>query len=49
MEANGFWIKPAQVKIKILPPVQTKDLDKEAMRQLEQTLRQTIEQEKAKL
>lgn len=34
MEANGGWMKPAQVRMTILPPVQTAGLDRAAQKAL---------------
>ncbi|MBE6033173.1 MAG: 1-acyl-sn-glycerol-3-phosphate acyltransferase [Clostridiales bacterium] len=34
MEANGFWIRPAEVKITVLPAIETASLSKEEMKHL---------------
>lgn len=49
MEAHGFWIHPATVRIKFLPPVHTAQLDREALKDLDTHIRQLIVEEKAKM
>lgn len=49
MEAHGFWIHPAKVKIKLLPPVQTQGLGREEIRALDDRIRQLIITEKEKM
>lgn len=46
MEQNGFWIKPATVTIKILPPIITKDMSREQLREIEGNVRDIIIREK---
>ncbi|WP_084509180.1 lysophospholipid acyltransferase family protein [Paenibacillus assamensis] len=43
MEANGFWISPAEVELTILPPVQVEGLSKEEMAELPERVRSLIE------
>lgn len=45
MGKGSLWIHPAQVSIKILPPVQTEELSKEQIRALPEQLRQMIAEE----
>ena len=47
MEAHGFWIHPAKVRIKLLPPVQTKGLSREEIHALDERVRQIIVDEKS--
>lgn len=49
MEAHGFWIHPAKVKIKLLPPVQTQGLSREEIRALDDSIRQLIITEKERM
>ena len=42
MEANKNWIKPAQVKVKILPAIDTKDMDKVELKGLSDVVREEI-------
>lgn len=42
MEANGFWIRPAEVNITILPPIETKLLSREETKQLGVKVRNMI-------
>ncbi|MEG0339827.1 MAG: lysophospholipid acyltransferase family protein [Oscillospiraceae bacterium] len=42
MEANNYWIHPAKVTMTILPPVETKDLTKEQIKELPSVIRQQI-------
>lgn len=49
MEAHGFWIHPARVRIKLLSPVQTKDLTREQTRALDEDIRRLIIAEKEKM
>ena len=49
MESQGFWIRPAKIKVKLLPPIATKDLDKEQIKALDEQVRQLIIEEKSKL
>jgi len=44
MEKNNYWIKPAKVQVKILPPVETKDLSREEVKGLGEQLRQMVAQ-----
>lgn len=49
MEANRMWIKPASVKLTILPPIETASMDKEQFRTLPQAIREQIIAEKSRL
>lgn len=49
MEAHGFWIHPAKVKIKLLAPVQTQGLSREEIRALDDSIRQLIITEKERM
>ena len=42
MEANHFWIHPAQVKVTIHPPVATKELGREGLRTLPDRIKEQI-------
>ena len=42
MEQNGFWIKPADVKVTILPAVETKDMEKEEIKELADKIKEQI-------
>lgn len=42
MEAHGFWIHPAHVRITILPPVATKELEKERTKAISDDVRHMI-------
>ncbi|WP_312640466.1 lysophospholipid acyltransferase family protein [Hydrogenoanaerobacterium sp.] len=42
MEANGNWIRPAEVNVKILPPVFTEGLSKEDAKDLPEQVRSLI-------
>lgn len=42
MEANGFWIHPAEVKMTVLPPIETGLLSKEEKKHLGVTVRNMI-------
>ena len=42
MEAQGFWIRPASVRVTIHPPVPTADLSREQMRSLPDQVHDTI-------
>lgn len=42
MEANGFWIRPAEVNIKILPAIHTKEMTRDELRELENRVRDII-------
>ncbi len=44
MEKNNYWIKPAKVQVKILPPVETKGLSREEVKGLGEQLRQMVAQ-----
>lgn len=44
MEANGNWIKPAEVTVTILPPVEVQGLSKEEMAELPERVRSIIAQ-----
>ncbi len=46
MEGNGMWIRPAAVRVTILPPVETKDLDRAALKHLGDEVRGRIVQAK---
>ncbi|MGI6031484.1 MAG: lysophospholipid acyltransferase family protein [Eubacteriales bacterium] len=45
MEANGNWIKPAHVQVRILPPVETEGLSREELGELCSQVQQSIEQQ----
>lgn len=45
MEAHGFWIHPASVRLTILPPVELTDMDREEKKQLHIRLHDQIEKE----
>lgn len=47
MEGNGMWIRPAQVTVTILPPVETKGLSREEVKALEETVQRRIAEAKA--
>ena len=42
MEANNYWIKPANVKVKILPAIETKDMDRTQLKGLADVVREEI-------
>lgn len=42
MEGNGMWIRPASVKLTILPPVPTEGMSREEIRALPEQLREQI-------
>ena len=42
MEANNYWIKPAKVKIKILPAIETKDMERARLKALADVVRDEI-------
>lgn len=42
-ERNGHWIKSGSVKLRILPPIETKDMDRTAFRELPARTQQLIE------
>ncbi len=42
MEANKNWIKPAQISVKILPAIETKDMDRAELKQLSDVVREQI-------
>ena len=42
MEANGNWIRPAQVRVRILPPVPTVGLSREESKGIGEKIRQSI-------
>lgn len=44
MESNGYWIKPAEVTVTILPPVEVSHLSKEETALLPERIRTMIEQ-----
>lgn len=43
MEANGMWIRPAQVHLTILPPIQTHDKTKAELKVLGEEVRELIQ------
>ncbi len=45
MEAHGFWIHPASVRLTILPPVELSSMDREEKKQLHIRLYDQIEKE----
>ena len=47
MEANGMWIRPAQVTVTILPPIATNELSREEIRELPQRVAEEIRRAKA--
>ena len=49
MEAHGFWIHPATVRIKFLPPVHTAQLSRDELKDLDTHIRQLIVEEKEKM
>lgn len=42
MEQQGFWIRPAEVNVKILPPIYTSELSRDELRELEERVRSII-------
>lgn len=42
MEANNNWLKPADVKIKILPAIETKDMERAQLKELSDIVREEI-------
>ncbi|MEG1778845.1 MAG: lysophospholipid acyltransferase family protein [Oscillospiraceae bacterium] len=48
MENNKNFIRPAKVKIKILPPIKISELSKQEIRQLPEQIRELIVEEKSK-
>lgn len=49
MEQNHYWIHPAQVQLRILPPVETAGLSREQIRALDEELQQLLTTERQKL
>ncbi|MDD3193527.1 MAG: lysophospholipid acyltransferase family protein [Oscillospiraceae bacterium] len=45
MEAHGFWIHPAKVRLTILPPISVESMGREEQKQLSVLLHDTIEWE----
>lgn len=48
MEEQGFWIRPATVKLKVLPPIETIGMEKERARNLHEEVRSLIMEETKK-
>lgn len=42
MEAHGFWIHPAKVKVTVLPPIHTGEMEKERTKVISDEVRETI-------
>ena len=42
MEANHFWIKPSKVRVTIHPPIETKDMSRDAVKALPERVKDTI-------
>lgn len=49
MEAQGFWIRPAEVRVSLLPPVETAGLSKEQLQHLPDQLHEIICNEREQL
>lgn len=44
MEQNNYWIKPAKVQVKILPPLETENLTRDEVKALGDRLHQLVEE-----
>lgn len=49
MEQNHYWIHPAQVRLRILSPVETAGLNREQIRALDEELQQLLTRERQQL
>ncbi len=49
MEQNHYWIHPAQVRLRILPPVETAELGREQIRALDEQLHDLIDGQRQQL